>query len=118
MPSNDNLLNAQREADNILRKMRELKAAWSEARQVVALRDRRIDKELAVLVVEGLDAKLSATAAEWRAKADKRYHQAIVNIITDCAKKESVLAEWRILEKHFEHCQAEQNNERARMKII
>jgi hypothetical protein len=115
---NDTLLDAQREAAAIIAKMSAMKEKWAEARQVVALRDKRIDKELAVLVVEGLENKLSATAAEWRAKADKRYTEAIKKIMRETSTAECIIREWYILEKQFEHCQAIQNNERKRIGLI
>lgn len=118
MPSNDAILEAQRESAAIIGRMHAMKARWAEARQVVAMRDDRIKKELAVLVVEYMEQKHSATAAEWRARADKRFTAAIKTIMRETADAEVVMRDWYILDKQFEHCQAIQNNERKKMAIL
>ena len=114
----DRLLQAERECCEALTAMEKLQTALAMAKQIVGLRDDRMKKELAVLVAEFLRAENSAAAAEWYARADKRFARACAKIMRETAAAQDTICSWEILKLKFENAQALRNDERAKMKLL
>lgn len=114
----DRLLEAERECGKALKEMEQIQASLAYAKQIVGLRDDRIKKELAVLVVEGLKSDLSAAASEWQARADKRWTVACTRIMRETADAQEVINRWELLKLKYDNAQSLRNDERQRMRIV
>jgi hypothetical protein len=117
LADNDKLLQAERECCAAIESLEQQQSGYAMARQIVGLRDDRMKKELAVLVAEGLRSDLSATAAEWTARADKRFTAACAKIMRETAAAREAICQWEITKLKFENAQALRNDERAKLRI-
>jgi hypothetical protein len=113
--SADNLLEAERKAQETIAELRSMEDSYAMARQVVGLRDDRLKQRLAMLVAEYLGKDNSATASETLARADERWDAAIKEVIDQTAAAQKIVAHWDFLHMRFELCQALMNNERRKM---
>ena len=119
-PCNDNLVRAAAEAIRILERMRVLKGKHATARQIVALRERRAEKEEMVLTAEFLEGekKVSAAAAKIKALSSPKYAAALRKVMKETAEAQAILDEWEILKLQYDECSATRNDERAKMKLL
>lgn len=118
LADHDRLAQAERESCEVIRQMEHLSPSLALAKQVVGLRDDRMKKELAVLVVEFLKAGNSAAAAEWYARGDTRFAKACAKIMAETAAAQETINQWELLRAKFENAQALRNDERAKLKML
>ncbi len=117
LADNDRLLSAEAECVRALAEIETMIPALSMARQIVGLRDDRLKKEVAVLVAEFIRGGDSATAAEWKAKADQRYAEAVKKIMRETADAQAIIERNNLLKLKYENAQAVRNDERAKMRL-
>lgn len=116
--SADNLLEAERKAAQTIAELHQMEESYSMAKQVAGLRDDRIKKSLAVLVAEFIRKGDSATAAEWKARADKRFKGVVEQIMQETADAVAICLHWDVEKLKFENAQAMRNDERAKLKLL
>jgi hypothetical protein len=118
LADHDRLVAAEAECIAALDEIERMIPALAMARQIVGLRDDRLKKEVACLVAEFLKGGDSATAAEWKAKADPRYAQAVKQIMRETADAQAIIERNKLLGMKYDNAQAVRNDERAKMRMV
>lgn len=118
LPDNDRMRQAEMACTKCIELMEAMVPEVALARQIVGLRDDRMQKEESVLVAEFLRGGDSAAAAKPKAQADPRFTVAMKKIMSETAAAQQSLLRYELEKLKYDNAQALRNDERARLRIL